>query len=201
MNWPVLLNDSCPMKLMIYGAWCAATRRAPRSPSNAMSSERRVEGIPTARQSRPGGTPFPRLDWNFGRRRSFSPWYHNCNTSGQDDLVGTNFNGVVASGMATAYTLGGFLHILLVLSLAVLRDPVHHGPPGSLTTAPAIVWPAGSPPPTPIPAPLPRRFRRCGTAAAEATPAGRAPAPPGPAASRKTAESPQKKLHHNSLRS
>jgi len=37
MNWPVLLNESCPMKLMIYGCVIRSNRRARRWRSNGTS--------------------------------------------------------------------------------------------------------------------------------------------------------------------
>jgi hypothetical protein len=52
MNWPVLLNQSCPLKLMIYGCVCAAVTKARLSLSNAMNS------APRARE--PGGWK----EWN-----------------------------------------------------------------------------------------------------------------------------------------
>src|SRR5580698_3884199 len=41
MNWPVLINDVCPMKLMVYGRVVAVTLTAQRWPSSATNSARR----------------------------------------------------------------------------------------------------------------------------------------------------------------
>ena len=54
MNWPVLLNDSCPMKLMIYGCVIRSNEAAPQWPSNATNSGRRARGVPTAGRATSG---------------------------------------------------------------------------------------------------------------------------------------------------
>ncbi len=38
-------------------------------------------------------------------------------------------------GVVSSYTLGGFIHILLVIALVVLRHPTDHGKKGGLATA------------------------------------------------------------------
>jgi hypothetical protein len=46
-------------------------------------------------------------------------------------LIGILFLGLWIAGEATAYTLGGFIHVLLVLSLTVLVSQMIRGNRGS----------------------------------------------------------------------
>jgi len=47
-------------------------------------------------------------------------WYLNCSPKGKMIWLAVILMALWLLGLATAYTLGGFLHILLVLSIAVL---------------------------------------------------------------------------------
>ncbi len=49
-----------------------------------------------------------------------NPWHLNCSIMGKMIWLAVILMALWLLGLATAYTLGGFLHILLVLSITVL---------------------------------------------------------------------------------
>lgn len=122
VTWPVLLNDSCPMKLMVYG--CVARN----SERGAVMAIERYEFRTSGRslQAQPINASVHAVELRAQSRhkpRAGSLALQLLDSGLEDVMLWTIFVILLVLwllGLVTSYTMGGFIHILLIVAIAVL---------------------------------------------------------------------------------